>query len=139
MKRHIKKEFKDKYISLVHHFSLTDKLEILDGIIRCRSFSEHQNLFIDDPTPFTIKDYEYIIWIAFVELYQHVDDPPITFHFNQKMTLGVFESEAYSLTLMRVMAGIGSKDHLLYGYTETKRKELIAAQRMSVINNIIKS
>lgn len=139
MNKETKKQYREKYNNMVYSLSLIERVNVLADIMGLKSLWDIKQLFMIDSTPFTLKDYEYIIWVGYVNIHNELEDSVVKYRINQKMTLEIFESSTYTLTLSTILLGVTRSDHPMFNYINTKRQELIATERMNTIKGIIKS
>lgn len=160
MNNDTKIEFFNQFRRSTNNRTVVDRILIIHGILKRKSFRDYKSewinrselisssssnfifndmifLDIDDDTEFTLNDYEYILWIGFIDTYGLVNNPSVTWSFADQMSLEIFESPAYSIYLGSVLLGLPATEHPLSNYIVDKRSKLIISERNKKIDDII--
>lgn len=138
-----------------------DLTRLISKIVRYSSFYEYsgyaktmyvngdiskRTLLINDKEPFSIKDYEFIIWFGFITIvnsyrrkFKNSDDNLRRYLLHERMTLEIFDTQEYNTYLTSVISPMIHKDHLLYDYINIKRNELLKSDRLYTLKQIIGS
>ncbi len=147
MNKEEKAKFKKRFINQTKRKTASDQMDVVSGILDCKSFDEYRGVIFNAgrysnrkdlirlpifyDTPFTLEDREFIIWTGFIALFKE----ETKFRANQRMSLEVFDNEYYSFYLDAVLTEHSEPDPM-YKYRENKRKELMAADRQHTIKQI---